>query len=315
MMKKFLKIAILPFLSVIMISCAEDASKPDDIPAYTLDSIAGYTYITKFTSSSGNELRPMITVFNDDRVDWNMSSTNMGVNKYYYKAESDGFCPNVWTMYWYSTKGDFIANKTENAAMSIKLGINSLEKITVLVSVANAGAGSSMAGTPLTMTLVSPVKNTVPTEIDSENVDIEDVVIQVLGEAVPWPYEGEKIYSGTFNFLVGENGSVAKTKGSSGESVPSIKISKAEGNTVNITTQKIVYGGMDVMQFEIKGVEVKKSGDIYYFQKGEFISSDGNYEINGKSVTGKLENGILVLRVQFVPGAMPFLLTEVFTSN
>lgn len=303
-------------MAMFFSSCSEDGSKPVILPFYSLDMIAGYTYTTTFTSSSGKELNPSMTIFNSERLDWNMSSSNMGNNQFYYTASGDAFYPNVWTMYWYINKGDAVANKPENAAMSVKIGINNLEKITVLVSAADAGAGSSMAGTPLTMTLASHNKNTSATAISSENQNVNDTEISVNGENARWPFECEKIFYGEFNFLVGENGSVAKGTGSSGDNViPSVKIVPSGDDTVNITSPKMIYGGMEVMPFIISGVKVKKSGEIYYLEKSEFTSSDGNYFISGKSVSGQLEEGVLTLRLQFIPGAMPFLITEIFISE
>lgn len=324
-MKRF----IYTFFSVLIIatfaSCYgnEDEDSDDDYGEHSISEIYGYTYEGTVNASSGNKLTPTITLYNASRLDWNMSSSGMANNQFYYVAEPytrNGFVySNVYETYWYAEEAVMNADKNRaKYSMKVFLAINTLKNITVEVENAgNTGAGSSMAGTPIDMNRNSDWKNTTPTEIAVADEDeINDVTISVSGDSAEW-HESSSSYAGTFVYLVGDNGSIGKGEGTSGDSVtPKVEITKTENNTVKVKTPRMVYGGTMILEpYEVSQVAVTKNGDAYYLSKGEFTSNDGNYDIAGTSLTGKLENGTLTLRVVFQPGKMPFAITQIFTSN
>ncbi len=331
---KIMKKNFIAFFMILMsvifgltcVSCADDDDDDDNVNflIFSLSNIYGYTYSTNFTSSSGTSLSPQIIIYNSERLDWNMSTNGMGNNQFYYTSTQTSL--NNWTLYWYTTKSLAEANDTSAASMQVRLGIDNFNQITVLVASSSVGAGNSMGKTPLTMTRTSAAKNTTPSkietksEVDEKKSSVDDVEIIAAGDSAEWP-ENSSSYTGTFKYLVGKDdngnyGSTAKGEGSSGENiVPAVEIKKTENNTVSIKTPRMVYGTMTLEPFVIDGVAVTKSENIYYFSKGDFSSSDGNYEIKGFSVAGKLENEILTLRVEFKPGSMPFEMVQIFTSN
>lgn len=316
-----LKIAAFAFalISAVTLNSCSDDPEHGAIPSFTLDDVKGYTYETTFTSSSGTELNPAITVFNDERLDWNMSSTGMGNNQYYYTASADSETANVWTMYWYTAKSDMMRNNTAAAVMTVKYGINSETNVSVLVMSGTAGAGSSMAGTPLTMKRTDAAKNTTPTEIAVTG--IEDVTITPSGSAADLPSSYATNYSGSFVYLVSAFGASGQGECMNGDT-PSVEIS-GSGSSVKVKTPSLVYGTFEIGSIEISDVSVLKDGDVYYLSKGEFTATtDGKssgetkqWEIAGTSVKGKIENGVLTLRVEFKPGLMPANIVQIFTSD
>lgn len=114
---------------------------------------------------------------------------------------------------------------------------------------------------------------------------------------------------------------MAKEKGTSGTGiVPSVIITKTEDDTVTIKTPKMVYDAMTLDSFDIENVDVTKNEDTFFFSKGEFTATtkttdDKGYDITGTSLVGKFEEGILVLRVAYTPGSMPFPIVVIFTSS
>lgn len=328
-MIKINKFVLIPSLAAFLFTFAscvgnEDEDDDEEYGIHSISEIYGYTYEGTVNASSGNKLTPEITLYNENRLDWNMSSTGMANNQFYYCAEpykKYGIAfPNVYITYWYTSETVMNADtKRTSAAMKVFLAINTLKNITVEVeSAGTTGAGNSMAGTPIDMTRNSDFKNITPTTISSDenNEDIKDEEIEVLGNPAEW-FESSSTYEGTFTYLVSEDGSVGKGEGTSGEGyTPQVVIAKTANNTVTVKTPRMVYGGtMTVEPYDVSGVSVTKDGEIYYLSKGEFSSNDGNYAISGTSLTGKLENGILTLKVVFQPGSMPFPITQIFTSN
>ncbi|MGI5070749.1 hypothetical protein HRO26_06360 [Treponema pectinovorum] len=319
MKKTLYTIFAAAILSFALLSC-EDNDDEKTITPYELEDIYGYTFEGRISASSGNTLTPSLTIYNTERVDWNMSTNSMGNNQFYYTVQKTAV--NSWTFYWYSTKEAKDANDTAKAGMKVRIGINSPKSISLMVTNVDSsiGAGSAMAGRPVEMQKTSAPKNTTPTEINKEEQEqkakIKDIQITVSGTAADW-FENSSTYKGGFVYLVGPNGSVDKGIGKSGEgNTPTVVITKTATNTVKVKTPKMVYNGtMTMNPFEIANVSVKKDNDVYYLTCSEFTSDDGIRTINGSSLTAKLENGILTLRIVFKPGAMPYDITQIFTST
>lgn len=323
-MKKTLFAVFKVFAAVFCLGIFSCASEEDDeIQEYPIESIYGYTYSLTFTASSGTSLSPAITIFNGERLDWNMSTTSMGNNQFYYTAEAAGV--NSWLLYWYATKALAEENNKNTASLQARLGIDSPDQISIMVLSTEMGAGSAMGKTPLSMKRTSAQKNTTPTEISGGSgtkAEIEDIEIVPAGDAADWS-ESSSSYTGSFVFLVGYSdgkyGTTAKGEGSSGDGeTAEVLIVKGEGSVVAVKTPKMAYTeSMSIDSFEVADVGVTKADGVYYLSKGEFTAetSDGKYSIAGSSLTGKLENGILTLRVVFRPGNMPLPIVQIFTSS
>lgn len=301
-------------LTLCFSSCSEE-SEPKIIPLYSLSSIYGFTFTTTFTSSSGNTLSPAITLYNSDRLDWNMSVSNMGNNKFYYTAEQDSIFGNVWTLYWYTTLMAKEANDSSKAAMKVKLGINSNDSISVLVMAANGGAGSSMSGTPLSMQRIPYSYNTTPEAISESDENVKDKTIEIKGERADW-FEEESLFSGSYDFLVGDDGVIAKEHvDASANSEIYVSVRKAGNKTAAVTVPSMSYGGFNLPAFTIESVAISESEGVFYLAKGNFACTSGSYAINGISVSGEYKSGQLVLRYVFYPGKMPFPITVIFTGS
>lgn len=172
-MKKLLYTILSVLILALFASCYgnEDEDSDYDYGEHDIAEIYGYTYQGTVNASSGNKLTPEITLYNSTRLDWNMSSTGMANNQFYYHAEpytKDGKTySNVYETYWYAEEAVMNAdtNRTKYS-MRVFLAINTLKSITTMVQDAgNTGAGSSMAGTPIDMDRNSGTKNTTPSEI------------------------------------------------------------------------------------------------------------------------------------------------------
>lgn len=325
-MKKFIYTLFSVLILASLVSCYgnEDEDSDEDYGEHEIAEIYGYTYEGTVNASSGNKLTPTITLYNTNRLDWNMSSSGMANNQFYYVAEpytKNGVTySNVYETYWYAEEAVMNADTNRNKySMRVFLAINTLKSITVEVEEAGTtGAGNSMSGKPIDMDRNSGTKNTTPSVIEKKEEDekIEDITITVSGDSSEW-LESSSSYTGTFVYLVGDNGDIGKGQGSSGDGVtPTVSVTKTDGNTVTVKTPRMVYGGtMTVEPYDVTEVAVTKDGDVYYISKGGFTANDGTYNIAGTSLTGKLENGKLTLRVVFKPGSMPFAITEIFTGE
>lgn len=332
-MKKFTLFitSILLFTSSFLISCSNDDGEKS-ITEYSLEDIYGYTFTCSFTSSSGTSLNPAITIFDENRLDWNMSTTGMGNNQYVYSATKTGI--NNWTTYWYSADTKAEAENLKNsgdttkASMIVRLGIDSFEQITCLVKSATDGAGSSMGSTPLSMKKTSAAKNTIPSKWTENSDEIKDIEITIPSSAISCEWTESKTYEGNFVYLIKNLNT--NSQGETGDnSTPQITITKTENNTVTVKNVKMHDSSMNMtlMPFDITGVSVKKDGEIYYLSKENFTTQTSDYtedssgvkltgyKITGSKLTGKLESGILTLKVVFKPGSMPFDITEIFTSE
>jgi len=145
-------------------SCSSDDESEEELTGIEISEIYGWTYQASFTSSSGTSLKPQITIFNENRLDWNMSANNMGTMKYWYTYEKTGI--SKYKLWWYSSEEDKTENDKSKAVLIVTLGIQNQNQLKIIASSANAGAGSSMTGTVLTMNKTSDSKNTTPTEIN-----------------------------------------------------------------------------------------------------------------------------------------------------
>lgn len=245
-------------------------------------------------------------------------------NKFYYFAEKTGTAS--YSLYWYGgskSKYCTLEDKTQ-ADMVIQLGIDSESKITILLTGDSLTGVSGMTNTRVPMTKTSAAKNTSAPAIvvDSSIKDVE-ITIPETATSATWS-EDETTFSGSFVYLVGENGSMAKAKGKCDENdtiTPSVKIAKGDASKVSVTTPQMWYSSsMQITPYEVNDVSLAKDGDIYYLNREKFTQTLTNEDgstttLNVESIKGKFENGILTLRIEFKPGKMPFSITQIFTSN
>ena len=127
-------LAVLPALALLLVSCGQGSQ---NLKEYDISEIYGYTFYGNITASSGTTLKPSLILYNDERADWNMSvskESKMNAVSFYYYAEKKGV--NRYTLYWFGG-GDSAAamnHDKSKAAMTVQLGINSLNEVVVLLT-------------------------------------------------------------------------------------------------------------------------------------------------------------------------------------
>ncbi len=284
----------------------------------------GYTFQGTISASSGNTLTPALIIYNKDRCDWNMSTNGMEFNQFYYFSEKNS--ASNYTLYWYGgAKARYAAQQDKSQAdMVVQLGLNSTSEVVILLTGDSLTGVSGMTNTRVTMRKTDAEKNTSAPEIVI-NQDVNDIDSEIPSSAtsVDW-FEDSSTFEGSFDFMVGEDGALLKDHGKSdvnGTTTPSVKITKSSSGKVIVSTPPMYYTEtMNITSYDIADVEVKKYGDVYYLTKGSYTqditqSNGSTITLNGSSVYGKYENGILTLRLEFYPGKMPFPITQIFTST
>ncbi|WP_407426291.1 calycin-like domain-containing protein [Treponema sp.] len=330
-MKKVI-FAAFAFISVLIFSsCSND--EDTSVTDYDISEIYGWTYYGNITASSGNTLIPSIVIYNDERCDWNMSVNGMNNNQFYYYSVKNSEAN--YTLYWYSAENvSYCKSKdSSKASMVVQLGINSLDEVVILLTGDNLTGVSGMTNTRVPMTRQTNIgKNTTPSEIEYDE-EVEDISIEIPSAAQASSWGGDSSYTGSFVYMVGDGGSLAKGSGTSGtdesgnEITPTVKItdtSSTAANTVTVTVPRFAYTeAMTIEPYDIEGVQVSKDGETYYLSYEAASEStvtaekaDGTtININSLTLKGKLENGTLTLRTSFYPGKMPFPIIQIFTST
>lgn len=315
-----LLILVLFAAVLILSSCnnlnSENTSEEHD---YDIADFYGYTFQGTISASSGNTLTPALILYNENRCDWNMSTNGMEFNQFYYFSKKNS--ASNYTLYWYGgSKAAYASLQDESQAdMVVQLGLNSPTEVVILLTGDSLTGVSGMTNTRVSMQKTDAEKNTSAPEIVI-NDDVDDVSSDIPSTAVSadW-FEESSTYEGSFDFMVGENGSMLKDHGKSdanGETTSTVKITKSESGKVIVSTPSMYYTeSMNITSYDIADVEVKKDGDVYYLTKDSYTAQVGSITINGQSVYGKYENGKLILRIEFKPGKMPFAITQIFTSG
>lgn len=319
------------FASLAFFSCSAD--NETEATDYDISEIYGYTYYGNITASSGNTLIPSLLIYNNERCDWNMSMNGMNNNQFYYYSEKNSTAN--YTLYWYSAENlSYCKSKdSSKASMVVQLGINSTSEIVILLTGDDLTGVSGMTNTRVTMTKQTNIeKTTTPSAIEYDE-EVEDISIEIPDTAVESAWGGKSSYTGSFIFMVGEGGSLAKGQGTSGTDAsgntitPTVTITDTSSTAAAIATVKVprfaYTEAMTIEPYEIAGVKVLKDGDVYYLSYEASSDStviaqkaDGTtLNINSLTLSGKLENGVLTLRTSFYPGNMPFPIIQIFTSN
>lgn len=300
-----------------------------ELKDYDISEIYGYTFYGNITASGGNTLKPSLILYGHERADWNMSVNGMNVNQFYYYSVKNS--KSNYTLYWFSSAdyGAVMTKDKSKAAMTVQIGINSPDEIVILLTGDGLTGIGAMQNVRVPMTKQTAIpKNTEPPAI-AFDPSIQDVTIEVPSSASRADWEGSSSYTGTFDYLVGQEGKLARGHGSCGTDAagniitPAIGIVKdASGShTVTLKVHRFAYTHqMTIEEFDLPGVQAFKAGTVNYLQFAApsvtAKRADGS-DITLKDVTahGKLENGKLTVRVSFKPGAMPFPIVEVFKSN
>lgn len=329
MKKSFTALAIA--LSLIFFACA-NPSGSSDAKDNDLSLIYGWTYYGNITASSGNTLIPGLILYNENRCDWNMNKNGMNDNQFYYFAEKNS--ASNYTLYWYTaSEATACAEKDKTkASMILQLGINSENEVVILLTGDGLTGVSGMTNTRVSMKKQTGIaRNTTPSEMQFDE-DVQDITITIPSSATPAQWQGNSSYTGSYGFLVvgGNNTYLAKGQGtvttdSNGNLIPvCVEVTdtnSTSANTVKVKTTPITYtDAMSIDAFEITDVQVKKSGDVYYLYRASHTITgtkpDGTtMNLNNVTLSGKLENNKLTWRISFNPGAMPFPIVELFTSN
>ena len=162
----------------------------------------------------------------------------------------------------------------------------------------------------------------------------DEPVIEVPSGAPQADWNGTTSYTGTFDYLVGPGGNVARGHGTCGDgSKPTITVKPgaAGTHTVTLGMHRFANGAvMTIEPYDIPDVQVFKDGSDYYLkydapdpepkpEEGGGLpvkKADGTIiKLMKLSVRGKLEGGKLMLRVSFNPGKMPLPVIERFKSE
>jgi len=310
----------------LLVSCGQGAQELKD---YDISALYGYTFYGNITASSGNTLKPSFILYNPERAEWNMSINGMNNNQFYYYAVKDS--ASNYTLYWFGASNEAAAKAKDKskAAMTVHIGIDSLDQITILLTGDSLSGIEEMSNNRVPMQKQTNVpRKTTPPPIDFDS-SIQDVTIDVPSAASEVDWGGAASYSGTFDYLVGEGGKMARGHGTCGkdaagnEIIPKIRITPdaAGTHTVKVTMHRFVsQPPMSIDPFDIPGVKVFKYGAVYYLKYGPdsveaFMENGKAITLNNVTVHGKLENGRLTLRVSFMPGAMQIPITEIFKSK
>jgi len=320
-------IAALTVFALLTVSCTEllNAFKDEALENHDISDIYGYTYYGNITSSGGSTLTPSLTIYNDERLDWNMSVNGMSNNQFYYYAEKNS--KNNYTLYWFggADYGAAMTKDASKAAMTVQIGINSTDGVTILLTGDGLTGIGAMSNTRVPMAKQKNIPRNKEAPVVDFDPSIQDVEINIPSVATEADWGGDGSYTGKFDYLVGNGGNLARGHGTCGDgSEPNIILSPdgAGTHTVKITTHRFSYTAMmTILPFVIDGIKVKKDGDVYYLDRAAVSiphvkKADGTeVTLNDVTVRGKLENGKLTLRISFKPGLMPFAIVEVFKSN
>ena len=320
---------VLPAVLVLLPVSCKHGVQDQTLKDYDISAIYGYTFYGNITSTSGTTLKPSLILYNDERVDWNMSVNGMNVNQFFYYAVKNS--ASNYTLYWFSG-ADYGAAMTKDkskAAMTVQLGINSPDEVTILLTGDGLTGIEAMQNTRVPMTKQTAIPHNTDAPAIAFDPSIQDVTIEIPSGAPRADWEGADSYTGKFDYLVGPEGKLARGHGTCGkdaagnEIIPAIGIAKdiSGSHTVTLRVHRFAYTQqMTIEGFALSGVKVFKAGNVNYLEcvvpSLTAKRADGS-DITLKDVTvhGKLENGKLTLRVSFKPGAMPFPIVEVFTSN
>ena len=314
----------------LLVSCQQGAQSAQELKDHDISEIYGYTFYGNITASSGTTLKPSFILYNDKRAEWNMSVNGMNNNQFYYYAVKNSE-PNNYTLYWFgaSNETEAKAKDQSKAAMEVHLGIDSPDQITILLTGDKLTDIKEMANNRVPMHKQTNVpRKTTPPPIDF-NSSIQDITINIPSSASEADWDGATSYSGTFDYLVGPGGEMARGHGTCGkdstgnEITPKIRITPdaAGSHTVKVNKYRAVtQSPINIESFDVPGVKVFKDGAVYYLKYGpdsvEAVMENGKeITLNNVTVHGKLENGKLTLRVSFMPGLMPLAIVEVFKSK
>jgi lipoprotein len=313
----------------LLVSCQQGAQSAQELKDHDISEIYGYTFYGNITASSGNTLKPSLILYNNERADWNMSVNGMTVNQFFYYAEKNSKAN--YTLYWFSGAdyGAMMTRDKSKAVMTVLLGINSLDQIRIVLTGDGLTGIEAMQNTPVPMTKqVSIPHNTNAPKMNFDQ-SIQDVKIEIPKNATPADWGGAASYTGTFDYLVGPEGKIARGHGSCGkdsagnEITPKIGIEKGAtgSHTVKVNVHRFSYTQqMSIEAFDIPDVKIFKNGSDYYLKfTAPSITAKrpngSNITLKDVTIDGKLESGKLTLRVSFKPGLMPLAIVEVFKSK
>ena len=272
---------------------------------------------------------PSLILYNDERVDWNMSVNDMDINQFYYYAVKNAV--NNYTLYWFggADYGAMLTRDKSKAVMTVQFGINSAKEAVILLTGDDLTGLGKMQNTRVTMKMQESIPRNTNAPAIKFDPSIQDVEIKIPDGASEADWGGLSSYDGTFDYLVGPEGKVSRGHGSCGKDsggnviTPKIGIDKgaSDTHTVTLKVHRFAYTQqMTIEAFDIVGVKVFQAGSDYYlkFAAASVTAKrfDGsNIILNDVTVDGELKSGKLTLRVSFKPGIMPLAIVEVFKSK
>lgn len=141
-------------LAVTVVFAACSTGDDDTAGGAALADIYGYRYLGNITARKGNgtALSPRIRFFNENRCEWEMSTTwtiaDGAPMQFWYKVDKQTGTAR-WETKWYSKKADMDANANE--VFIIVVAINNPNDIVIMAKKAGMGAGNQMENTPIDM--------------------------------------------------------------------------------------------------------------------------------------------------------------------
>lgn len=328
--------AVLAALALVLFSCQQNA---DELSPVDISEIYGYTFYGNINTSGNNRLTPSLILYNEERADWNMNVGGTTPVSFYYYAVKNS--ENNYTLYWFggADQGAAMTHDKSKAAMTVQLGINSLNEVVILLTGDGLTGLGKMQNTrvPMTKQTAIPRNTDAPAIAFDPNIK-DEPIIEVPSSATKTDWSEAALYTGTFDYLVGPGGNVMRGHGTCGTNpdgtpiTPEIGITTDGSHTVKLKMHRFVsgFGDMTIESYDIPGVQVFKDGSEYYLKYDaptpEPKPEDGGglpapkpdgtpVRLMQLSVRGKLKDGKLELRVSFFPGKMPLPVIERFKSN
>ena len=176
--------AVLAALALVLFSCQQNAEElTPELTPVDISEIYGYTFYGTITAQSGNTLTPSLILYNEERADWNMSVNGMNVNQFYYYAVKNSV--NNYTLYWFggADQGAAMTHDKSKAAMTVQLGINSLNEVVILLTGDGLTGLGKMQNTRVPMTKQTAIPRNTDAPAIAFDPSIQDVKIEIPGSA------------------------------------------------------------------------------------------------------------------------------------
>ena len=190
-------IAALTVFALLTVSCTEllNAFKDEALENRDISDIYGYTYYGNITSSGGSTLTPSLTIYDDERLDWNMSVNGMIDTQFWYYAKKNS--KNNYTLYWFggADYGAAMTKDASKAAMTVQIGINSTDGVTILLTGDGLTGIGAMSNTRVPMAKQKNIPRNKEAPVVDFDPSIQDVEINIPSAATEADWGGAGSYT------------------------------------------------------------------------------------------------------------------------